>query len=273
MLMAPEIQWQLNSRDLMIAEASVEKPIRKYQDEELVSKIATMAKFICRDVGVSYWDDAQTMKYDATRFFDTLKKYYNDLSIKEIKMAFELASVGELDQWLPKDKYGLPDAKHYNSFNFEYYTKILNAYKSKLGKVWHTAKKLLPIPELVISEEQKKKNKEGFYNDIYQSFYLYKDKGIKPTFILSIFINEFIERGFIKAQPKPSKKTIEAVYRKQLLILKGSARRNLIDSYHGSGELSGVVLNEAQAIENNNAIAKYFDKVIKSKDKIENLIK
>ena len=157
LLMQPAVQWKLNSTDLAIANAAIEIPIRKITDQDLLPKIGTMVKFLCRDIGVAYWHDAETIKYDAARFFDTVRKYYNDLSIKQIKMAFELAQIGELDDWLPKDKNGNPDNKHYNNFNVGYYTKILKAFRAKNSRVWNKARKALPHRNWLLHPSKGKK--------------------------------------------------------------------------------------------------------------------
>ena len=169
MLVVPEVQWHLSKNEMSLAESSVQLPIRKMADEELTEKLFVQVKFICRDIGVSYWDDPSQMKYETIRFFTTVRKYYDDLSLSEIKMAFEMASIGELDEWLPLDKNGHPDNKHYNSFNVAYYTKILNAYRTKRNRVWSKVRKYIPIEQHVISEEEKHNNKV-FIDSIYNAF-------------------------------------------------------------------------------------------------------
>ena len=268
-LMRPEVSQKVNTLDLKIAHASVELPVRKYEDSKLVEKTSILVKFLCKDFGVV--SSGQDMQYAAARFLSTIKNYYDDLSIKEIKMAFELASVGELDEWLPKDKNGNPDAKAYNSFNVDFYTKILKAYRAKRSKVWHGIKKALPSPDLEISQEQRLENRKAFINDIYKSFDEYKNKQIKPNFVLSIFIEELVSQGLIKELKKPLKSTLDKVYRNMLLKTKGKERKSLIDKYHSS-KYDGVLLTEAQAMQNNIDIKMCFDDIIENKKDIRDLL-
>lgn len=75
---------------------------------------------------------------------DILKRYYSDMTLADIKMAFELATTGELDEYLPKDKQGNPDKNHYQQFNADYFAKILKAYKQKQTDVIDKAYKAIP---------------------------------------------------------------------------------------------------------------------------------
>ncbi len=271
MLMLPEVQMNVSSSDLEIASASVENPVRKYQDSELVKNTVILAKYICKDYGIVNFE-GKDATYAATRFMKTLQKYYSDFSLKEVRIAFELAAVGELDEWLPKDKHGKPDAKHYNSFNVEYYTKILNAYRSKRSKVWTSVKKALPKPETIITQAQRDENRKVFLNDIYTAFENYQeDHEQKPNFVLSIFIEEFVNVGLIKEVQKPTKLTIEKCYKKMLHQTKGNDRKSMIDKFYRS-EYDGVLLSESQLMQNNIDIRRAFDIVIEQKKHIKDFI-
>ncbi len=71
-------------------------------------------------------------------------------------MAFELATTGGLDDYLPKDSQGNPDKKHYQQFNADYFAKILNAYRRKQNGVIHKAYKALPEPKKELTPEEKR---------------------------------------------------------------------------------------------------------------------
>ena len=51
---------------------------------------------------------------------------------------------GELDEFLPKDKNGNPEKKHFQQFNIDYFGRILNAYCRKRINVLSKAYSLLP---------------------------------------------------------------------------------------------------------------------------------
>lgn len=264
---------KVGESDLRIANAGVEQPIRLYEDADLINIVAKASKMICRDVGIKDWNNPEIMKYDAMRFFTTLKNYYKDLSLKEVKMAFELAAVGELDEWLPKGKGGEPDKNHYQSFSMEYYTKILKAYRVKKNKVWTKVKKALPPAEMRISDEQRKINKLAFLQDIYDAFDRYKNEGVEPNFILSIFYKEFVNRGLIDGDEPTSKKSINRAYRN---VLDSDAPRKekkaIIQAFHKNNILP-ILMSSAESIENNERIKNYFDKIIRENLDIRLVIK
>lgn len=78
------------------------------------------------------------------------------MTLADIKLAFELATTGELDDYLPKDSQGNPDRKHYQQFNADYFAKILNAYRRKQNGVIHKAYKAVPEPKKELTPEEKR---------------------------------------------------------------------------------------------------------------------
>lgn len=78
------------------------------------------------------------------------------MTLADIKLAFELATTGELDDYLPKDSQGNPDKKHYQQFNADYFAKILNAYRRKQNGVINKAYKALPEPKKELTPEEKR---------------------------------------------------------------------------------------------------------------------
>lgn len=267
------VSKKLNSVDLMVCQAGAEVAIRNLEDADFIPKIATACKFICRDVGIRDWNNAEVMKYDALRFFQTIKRHYKDYTLEEIKLAFELAQIGELDEWLPKDRNGHADKNHYQAFSMEYYCKILNAYRRKKGISWHKARTALPAASVEITEEQKAENQKIFIQDIYDSFYAYKNDGINPNFALSIFINEFIAQGLIDQKPKPAELTINRAYTRILLSELPRQQKEAVKQNFSINKPSGMLLVEAQLSENNIAIRKIYDDLIENGTDIKTVIK
>ncbi len=126
----PEVQNALNKVELSIFTASTKDSIANVTTEALVTNLKLLTNYIKRDIGLTRELD----EYDVTRFLDVLRKYYSDLSLSEVKLAFELSSVGELNDFLPKNADGTPRNGHYQQFNVEYYTKILTAYNNRKNK-------------------------------------------------------------------------------------------------------------------------------------------
>ena len=135
-------------RDIFLA--SIKTSVAEMSDQELVSKLSTVADVIRRDIGLKNID-----AYDVTRFCEILKTYYSYMTLAEIRLAFELSMTGELNEYLPVDRYGKPDNNHYQSFSVSYVTKVLNAYKARRNDVEAKAYTSLPEPHKTISGKEK----------------------------------------------------------------------------------------------------------------------
>lgn len=153
----PEVATALTPVEKYIFVASTKKQIAEIDDETLIAKTGQMFRFIAMDVGyIIPTGNRDDWTYICTRLLDILKKYYSQMTLADIKLAFELATTGELDDYLPKDNQGNPDKKHYQQFNADYFAKILNAYRRKQNEVIHKAYKALPDPKKELTPEEKR---------------------------------------------------------------------------------------------------------------------
>lgn len=108
------------ANDIVIAKRSesIGQLIRQGHDlDELLPRIGGVIFQVIGDMGVKTLPD----KVGEQRIAHYLLKYYRDLTLAEITLAFELAIVGKLDV----------DPEHYNSFDTKYVCKILNAYRTQ----------------------------------------------------------------------------------------------------------------------------------------------
>lgn len=154
MVELPEVAKALTTVEKCIFAASTKKQIAEIDDETLIAKTGQMFRFIAMDVGFIIPAEQNDWAYICTRLLDILKKYYSQMTLADIKLAFELATTGELDDYLPKDSQGNPDKKHYQQFNADYFAKILNAYRRKQNGVIHKAYKALPEPKKELTPQQ-----------------------------------------------------------------------------------------------------------------------
>lgn len=183
----PEVINEMTPVERQMFTASLREPIGEMQDEQLANKVGIIAKYITRDAGIKTIDD-----YDVTRFMTVLKNYYPLMSLQEIRMAFELSMAGELDDYLPRDKNGNPDKSHYQSFNVEYVTKILNAYKKRRREVSYKAHQLAQIPEE--STTPATSYREQWVSTVVNSFYFFKYTGKLPRNVNHYRIYEELEK-------------------------------------------------------------------------------
>ena len=156
MVELPEVAKALTPVEKYIFVASTKKQIAEIDDETLIAKTGQIFRFIAMDVGYIIPTNPEDWAYICTRLLDILKKYYSQMTLADIKLAFELATTGELDDYLPKDSQGNPDKKHYQQFNADYFAKILNAYRRKQNGVIHKAYKALPEPKKELTPEEKR---------------------------------------------------------------------------------------------------------------------
>lgn len=154
MLQLPEVAKSLSGVEKYIFAASTKMQIADIDDGTLIAKTGQMFRFIAMDVGYIIPTNPEDWAYICTRLLDVLKKYYSQMTLADIKLAFELATTGELDDYLPKDSQGNPDKKHYQQFNADYFAKILNAYRRKQNGVIHKAYKALPEPKKELTPQQ-----------------------------------------------------------------------------------------------------------------------
>lgn len=144
MVQLPEVAKALNPVEKYVFAASTKTPIAEIDDAKLVENLSLLFKRIAMDVGYIIPQNENDWNYIQSRLLDILKRYYSDMTLADIKIAFELATTGELDEFLPKDRQGNPDKNHYQQFNADYFSKILKAYKKKQTDVIDKAYKALP---------------------------------------------------------------------------------------------------------------------------------
>lgn len=154
MVQLPEVAKALNPVEKYIFAASTKTQISEIDDKTLVDKLANMLKYIAMDIGFIIPQDIEDWQYIQARILDILKRYYSNYTLSDVKLAFELATTGELDEFLPKDKHGNPDKNHYQQFNADYLSKILNAYKRKQNVVIDKAFKVFPEPKGEMTPQQ-----------------------------------------------------------------------------------------------------------------------
>lgn len=156
MVQLPEVAKALNPVEKYVFAASTKTPIAEIDDETLIAKTGQMFRLIAMDVGYIIPTNPEDWAYICTRLLDLLKRYYSQLTLSEVKLAFELLITGELDDYLPKDRDGNAERKHYQQFNADYFAKILNAYRRKQNGVIHKAYKALPEPKKELTPEEKR---------------------------------------------------------------------------------------------------------------------
>lgn len=171
----PESVSGLSEQEREIWGASVKRQIGEYENvAELAQTIKPLFKYIAKDVGYTLPND-NDWQYIQTRILDILRKYFANLTLNDIKLAFELTAIGELDVFLPKNKDGKADRGHYQNFNAEYFAKILHAYQEKQGCVFEKVFK--NTSTIAIADNSAKVAQNKFRKLLVYAFYHYKYRG------------------------------------------------------------------------------------------------
>lgn len=142
---------QFTGADKTILDASTKTPIRDLCDNDLTRSLATTFYYVSIDIGYQI-QNKEHWHYMMTRIAGVLKQYYAEFTMSDIKAAFELMSIGELDDYLPHDYLGNAQKSHYQRMSIEYITRILNAYRKRRSSVIAAAVDKLP-PVVVERDE------------------------------------------------------------------------------------------------------------------------
>lgn len=176
----PAVMDALGPVERSVFLASTDKTIAEYDANELSIELAKALKWIAKDVGYRATDESER-GYLIVRVAEILKRYYDGLTMRDFKIAFEMSITGELDDYLPKGRDGQADRGHYQQFNAEYVCKILNAYKYRRAAVLKKANDAMPLePEKPITPEQAKELRNKTKRDCIQAFEQFKANGYMP---------------------------------------------------------------------------------------------
>lgn len=118
----------LSDIDYQIFKASTKRQIKGTPQEVLVANFSRIFKLIAIDVGYVIPKSETDWQYIQSRILSMLVKYYSYLTLSDVMTAFELLSVGELNDYLPRNSSGNADSGHYQQFNANYFGKVLNAF-------------------------------------------------------------------------------------------------------------------------------------------------
>lgn len=169
-LLRSAVGEQFTGADKTILDASTKTPIRDLSDSDLTRSLSTTFYYISIDIGYQIQNKNQ-WQYMMTRIAGVLKQYYPELTMSDIKAAFELMSIGELDDYLPHDYLGNAQKAHYQRMSIEYISRILNAYRKRRSSVLAAAVDKLPPVAVERDEEalnrafleQQRRRNRGIY--------------------------------------------------------------------------------------------------------------
>lgn len=177
MLEIKEVQKALNSVECKIFQASTQKQICTISPDKLMSWGRQAFNSIATDCGYIIPRGVTEAAEICARFVKVLRDYYGQLTAGDIVLAFELANIGELDDYLPKDAHGEPDSNHYQNFNVKFIGKIVGAYIKRRTCVINKAYNAIPAPNVDRLPTDVSKWRNEIMNDVRFSYLRYKYSG------------------------------------------------------------------------------------------------
>lgn len=275
MVKLPEVAKALTPVEKYIFAASTKTQIYEIDDETLVAKTGQMFRFIAMDVGFRIPTEANDWAYMCTRLLDILKKYYSQMTLADIKLAFELATTGELNEFLPRDSNGNPDKNHYQQFNADYFAKILNAYRKKQNGTISKAYAALPEPKQEISPEQKKQYHNETVERCRDTFLRYKYTG---KFDAGMFGDMFVYNWLHAVgladdvtETEDDRKTALSRYMQR--VAAGWVNRYTAEHVRRDGTKSREIDYTAFEVARLKEIKKAFDRMIADELQVDNYLK
>lgn len=259
----PGIENVLSVAEKKIFEASTKTLICEMDDITLVDYSKRLFRYVATEIGYTI-PDATEWAFIQTRLLDVLKTYHSQMSLTDIRLAFELMSVGELDNYFPRDSNGNPDKKHYNRFTAEYLTRVINAYKARQSEIIAKVYKYMPKQEKTVSA-QEKAYYNGYMNDRIKIIYLtYKYTGRLVTEYAdeTVLYNWLRNNGLAEMVTSTDKDRNKAYYR-----FLAKAAKNMVNKYEAahvrkvgkeSSSLDYLAFDEARKTE----IKRAFDRMI-----------
>ena len=274
MVQLPEVAKSLSRVEKFIFAASTKMQIAEIDDGTLVVKTGQMFRFIAMDVGYIIPNNSEDWAYTCTRLLDILKKYYSHMTLADIKLAFELATTGELDDYLPKDSQGNPDRKHYQQFNADYFAKILNAYRRKQNRVIHKAYKAVPEPKKELTPEEKRYYHNQTVARYREVFLQYKYTG---RFVLGyadgMLIYDWLRKlGFANEVAGTEGDRKQAFARYMQRVARGLVNKYEAYNVQRKGADASELDFTAFAIARDKEIARTFDRMIADELQIDNYL-
>lgn len=273
MLAMPEVTKVLDAVETYILESSSKSPISSVAPKQLSGLLGKVFRKVAADMSIKT-NDAAGWSIVQTRLALYVSRYYSFLSVSEIRLAFELALVGELDAYLPKDAQGMPDRKSYGRLDVEFMTRVLNAYKRRRTDVLRKAYNAVPPTEAKLSDETRK-----FYHNLAMSnyrdvFLRYKYRGeliLTPCGEVTIY-GWLVSNGLADEVAETERDRKDAFLRYLSRAAKGLENKYRASYVRKQGAESEDIDFTAFEIARRRSIREAFDNMIADEMQIDNYI-
>ena len=215
-------QWDLSkTSNLTRSETRVFKHIQEPSiavlsetDEDFELKIAKALLEIMTDLGIKTSPD----EYSQNRIVYILQTYYREMSIGELKLAFELAFMDILSV----------DIEHYNSFDIKYLTRILNAYRAYRSEKRKAIDEKLEQDKPEPTPEELAQRHRNFLNRIVEAYEKYKNDDVFEVRITWLVYDFLLENDLLEISENQWNVFIEEaekIHKRKLITEKSCSNR------------------------------------------------
>lgn len=204
----------LSPVELKLLQAASRKMIKDYSEKETCEYIGTLFNYISYDLGILTPKSNDERAYICTRIAEMLKAYYRQMTLHDVKLAFELFSAGRLDSYLQKDSAGKAKKEHYQRFNVDFVLRVMNAYSFMQNEAIAKSLRMIPEEKKEISEEEK-----AFYNNrikerVKEIFLKYKESGkLEARFNEANMIFQYLKAKKMLNDITPTEEEKKAAYK------------------------------------------------------------
>ena len=147
--------------------------VKSREEKPTTKEIVSLLAMLVKDCGAKELEDWELM-----RLAKFIQSRYNELSVKEIKTAFEYAITGEYEDGF--------EVRHFGNFSAMYISRILNAFRLKARESLKIIRQALPEPEKVLSEDEIKVIQDNFlgtFDKVYSDFLIGKEVSHRVSWI------------------------------------------------------------------------------------------
>lgn len=270
----PAIMDRLEPIERSVFVASTAKIVQEYNEQELANVLADTLKWIAKDIGIRD-TESPDWKIGIVRFVQILKRYYLSFSIKDIRLAFELMVTGELDDYLPKDRFGKPDKEHYQMFNADYFCRIVNAYRDYRKVVINKTVGFVPKPAQVRSRTEEAQYRNETINTIVAAFYEFKYHGRMPKLsaIMEMLAYEELAKVGLAEPFDVTEQEQQLILRRTLFELSEKQLMHDRNRVEEQGTKAPEVRYPAYALARLNALKRAFADMVENEIQITDFLK
>lgn len=252
----------LSMPDKNILRAKMETKIDSIPEESRKQMFAVLINSIAKDVGIK-----QIEQYDIAALYRFVINYYATMALSEIKLAFDLLLIGELDKFLPESA----DRKHFGTFSIDYISRILNAYKRRSNDVVYYA--------ITVGKSDYRINKKHlrrlFLVNLHRRFMLYKYHGRFEIMEANIipYIEELDKYGLVNDVIITDDDRKTAANHLLHKAARGAFTPFVAETIRLKGVKHDFVEEEARLIAHNKILKDAFDYIIVNELQIKNYLK